>query len=101
MLRICPGSNYKKKEGATRDETGPSGHGNIVLLAGCAEQTNKSSFEEEQRVWLVRRRNVKFNPVGRVGLFRACGIQIGDLVPVGRMLVEDPERLAGDSVTLR
>src|SRR4029077_14932776 len=61
------------------------------------EESNRSSGS-----WLARgrrRRNVKFNPVGRVGLFSACRIQIADLVFVGRVLIEDPERLAGDSVT--
>ena len=64
----------------------------------------KEHWPEKPGSWSVRgrrRRNVKFNPVGRVGLFRACGIQIGDLVFAGRVFIEDPERLAGESVTLR
>ena len=44
--------------------------------------------------------NVKFNTVGGVYLLCCGGIKIGNLVFAGRMFVENPQRLAGDSVTL-
>ena len=40
LLRPCPGRNYEKKDDAARKPKRPIGHANILLLAGCAEQTN-------------------------------------------------------------
>ena len=53
------------------------------------------------RVALVfRRRQVKFNTIGGVGLLCCSSIKVGKLIFVRILLAEDPKRLSGDGITL-
>ena len=47
-----------------------------------------------------RRRNVDFNAIDGVGVFRGRGIKLCDQEFARGMFVEDPQRLPGDSVAL-
>jgi len=47
---------------------------------------------------MFRRWNMKFNAVRGVCLLCCRGVQVGNLVFAGALLIENPKSLAGDSV---
>ncbi len=48
-----------------------------------------------------RRRNVDFNAIDGVGVFRGCRVKFNDLEFTRSMFVEDPQRRPGDGIALR
>src|SRR6185312_8688790 len=55
--------------------------------------------DEIQPLLMSCGRKVKFNAIGGIGLLCCCGVKVGKRVLVRRLLIEDPQGLARDSVT--